>query len=183
LSLRKDVEEFAKWITELTAKKEPSPTPGMLFREDWQGIEDNLRVAATKYSEARSELRHEKPTFLAELAADLEAQAEALKRRANLLSRRASPKPEEPKPPPQPKPDDEDAPARSRIRSERKRSAVDLLKSAQGTVETAHRKLGVKNPDAVVKGFEGELDVLAEMTLNLRAHCESADDDDRDEEG
>jgi hypothetical protein len=57
-------------------------------------------------------------------------------------------------------------------------SPVDLVKSAQRTLETALSKLaGYENPGPVTEAFEDELDVLAEMTLSLLQRCKRLADE------
>lgn len=196
MSFKSELEELVKWISELSESKEAEPTPEPLHREDWQAVDGTLQRASIKFGEARLALLAENPprSFLAEFARDLEREAEGLALRAHLLSRRAAPKPmpdpektRERVPPAPPaaatgaQPGGEEQVPRDPKKPAEPpapQSPADLVKSAGGTVETAHNKLEVvKHPDSVSKAFEEELDVLAEMTLSLRQQCERLDDE------
>jgi hypothetical protein len=201
MSVRTELEELVKWISELSAKKEkPDPTHSP-SREVWQAVDGDLRRASRKFAEARVVLRRARVgpvakdprTIVAEFAGDLEHEAEALALRAHLLSRRAKPTTEPAKPKPI-TPATEAAtteaatteaasagrppnavPARE---PEDRHSPGRLVKSAGDTIETAHQKLeAVEPPDPVTKAFEEELDVLAEMTLSLREQCERLEEE------
>jgi hypothetical protein len=200
MSVRTELEELVKWISELSAKEKPTPSPEPLPREVWQAVDSDLRRASEKFGEARVALPDKgSNSFLAEVAGDLERQAEALALRAHLLSRRAPPKPK-PEPGKLKTVAQASEAAATAVRAKLHgagtgqgegddpsqqppqppapaRSPADLVKSAGDTVETAHEKLEVvKAPDAVLQAFEEELDVLAEMTLSLRQKCERLDD-------
>lgn len=102
MSVRTELEELAKWISELTAKHEPAP-PQPLPREAWQAITRDLERASTKFAETSAALcANDSKSTLAEFAGDLQREAEGLALRAHLLSRRAAPKhkPEHPAPKP-----------------------------------------------------------------------------------
>jgi hypothetical protein len=191
MSVRTELEELVKWISDLSAEEEPDPTPEPLPREAWQAVDGDLRRASRKFAEAHDALlMKDPPSFLAEFACDLGREAEGLALRAHLLSRRAPRKPKSEPPPPTTLPPATEAAAtgenargeqhgteKDEDRPAAKKSAADLVKSAGDTVETAHNKLEkVEHPDAVSKAFEEELDVLAEMTLSLRQQCERLDD-------
>jgi hypothetical protein len=94
MSIRTELEDVVKWISELMAKDQPDPKPKPLPREQWQRIDADLRRAAEKLALAHGGLPSTGPhSFLAELARDLAHEAEALALRAHLLSRRAMPQP------------------------------------------------------------------------------------------
>jgi hypothetical protein len=212
MSFRTKLEKLVAWVLGLSAEDKPQPGPEPLRRKDWQDIRDDLHRASKTFAKARIELIEKKnwPSFLAEVAGDLAHEAEALRLRAHLLSRRA---PLE-RGAERAKLEAERAKLRAdraKLRAERAKLRADrakfeaeragqavssseaepviageekatprvghrlvqLLTAAQGTLETAHEKLGrVEHPDAVSAAFEEELDVLAEMTLNLRQRCE-----------
>jgi hypothetical protein len=184
-----ELEELVKWISELSAE-EPGPAPQPLPRDAWQAVGRDLGRASEKFAEAHvALLAGDGGAVLAELARDLERETEGLALRAHVLSRRAprEPKPEREREPskPEPVPLAAAAPATGDKVKEHEdhrrvspKSATDLLRSAQGTVETAHEKLGaVERPDRVCQRFEEELDVLAEMTLSLRQQSERLADE------
>jgi hypothetical protein len=189
MSIRAELEELGKWISELSAKRGPAPTPQPLPREDWQAVDKDLRRASGKFADARDALlgKH-RESFLAEFAGDLKRETEGLALRAHLLSRRAprKPRPESTTPKPQPatdaatigekargEPHDEVTEKKHRDHRASLQSPAELVKSAADTIEAAHEKLGtVQHPDALSKSFEEELDVLAEMTLSLRQRLE-----------
>jgi hypothetical protein len=199
MSLQAEIEELVKWISDLSESHDSKPKPVPLYREDWRAISENLKDAAAKYSEARvALLTGVAGSHLAEFAGDLERETESLALRAYMLSRRAARKPTTGPPeqvsqpavrvggPPQGKPDettpeavDAHAPSptkQSEQRSDSPRSATDSVKSASGTVETAHEKLGAgKPPDDDADAFDKELDLLAEMTLSLHQQCRRLD--------
>jgi hypothetical protein len=152
-----------------------------------------LYPAARRIAQARAALLAENPhSVLAELTLDLRNEADALARRAHLLSRRARPKPKaEPKPKPETKPKAEPKPKAAQAGAAEMASKVveipktpaELVKTAADTIERAHRKLSpeeeaedatgpVKELDAVAKRFEEELEVLGEMALSLRHRVE-----------
>lgn len=207
MSVRTELEDLVKWISELSAKGKPTQPPQPLPREDWHAVDSDLGRAAETFAEAHLALRAaaaaevgeaKDSRFLAELARDLEHEAQGLALRAHLLSRRAPPKPKteagEPKTP---------APATHAAAAEEKakveppgaaekhketaeehkprpastKSPAELIDDAARTLATAYNKLGaVEHLDAVSKAFEEELDVLAEMTLTLRQKCDRPDD-------
>jgi hypothetical protein len=94
MSVRTELEELAKWITDLSAKEKPEPTTQPLPREEWQGLARNLKTASSTLGKARRKLVAQKGgAVLADFARDMEREAEDLAFRAQLLSRRAPPKP------------------------------------------------------------------------------------------
>jgi hypothetical protein len=101
MSVKNEVEELVKWISELSAPEKPAPATEHLYREQWLTIDENLRDAAKKLQDAKLKLTPDpqdssKPHTSAvqsELALDLQRQAEGLALRAHMLSRRAKPRP------------------------------------------------------------------------------------------
>lgn len=194
MSVRTELEELAKWLSGLSEKEEPEPTPQPLPRETWQAIERNLQSASDTFAKASDALRSlDRGSILAEFARDLESEADALAFRAHLLARRAAPrtKPDGPKAKPV-ESKSEVVADREEVQGESTGTAkagtpedaapsaapADLVRSAGNTIEWAHLKLGtVEHPDAVAKAYEEELDVLAEMTLSLRQQCDRLEDD------
>lgn len=161
MSARAELEELAKWISDLPAA-DPTPTPQPATHEDWLAVQGALDAASKAFAQARNGLKKE--TVLAQLAGDLEREAEAQALRAQLLSRRAPPKPPgEPKRPIGKSADGGQTPTKS---------FEDLVGLAADSVEKARGKLEtVKVPDDATKAFEEDLDLLAEMTLSLRQQC------------
>lgn len=107
MAVRAELEELVEWITELSAKPKP-PDPERLTSQDWTNIETNLGDVSTDFQhaslalyiasgrlpttdEAALDLR-QRSSLLAELTRDLEREAESLRLRAHLLSRRAPPR-------------------------------------------------------------------------------------------
>jgi hypothetical protein len=168
VSVRTELEQLFKWISELWAKKEPEPTPKPLPSEDWQAVESELHKASRQFAAAYSALPKKYPTssVVCEIACDLENEAERLALRARLLSRRA----------PRTAAETASGEAHDAGKSKEPKASPDpvgLIDGAQVTVETARQKLGAVKPvDAISKAFDEELDVLAEMTLSLRQRCE-----------
>jgi hypothetical protein len=183
MSVRTELEELTKWISDLSAE-ELEPTPQPLTRDVWQHVDSDLRRASKKFAEAQAAL-FTADAALAEFAGDLARETEGLALRAHLLSRRAPQKsPIEPvkskiEPSTLPATATGDTPGVEHQRDTEQtinlpgsQSPAQLVKSAGDTVETAHCKLeAVEHPDSVTQGFEEELDVLAEMTLSLRQRC------------
>jgi hypothetical protein len=185
MTVRAEIEELVKWISDLQKDKASDPETKTLSREDWLLVEDNLDSVAKRVEQARDELITRSPgSVLREFALDIQREARGLGLRAHLLSRRAEPraKPaataasltprvrrqektegeqggEPPTPPSEPEVVEYDAPS-------------DILGRVGNTIETAHKKLTeLESPDDDAKAFEGELEVLAEMTLALREGC------------
>jgi hypothetical protein len=196
MSVRTELEELVKWISDLQADKEPAQKPETLHREVWQAVDRDLERAAERFAQASVAVAAQDPkSIVAEFARDLEREAQGLALRAHLLSRRA---PREANAPHQPHAKTKtltaaghsvesadqatgEAPIDEKPEEPKKDGAEarppgELVKSAADTVETAHARLeAVEHPDHVVKSFEEELDVLAEMTLSLRQKCEALD--------
>jgi hypothetical protein len=197
MSVRAELEELVKWLSELTAEDEQALETTTLPREDWQVIHGDLREVSEKLGWARRALPAQgKGIVAAELAGDVERQAEGLQFRAHVLSRRAPPKPKEleklKKPPAGIRSVAGDEPSvaaaggkgaaasgdHGQANAEQKEETeaptpAALVKSASVKIEHSRRELdGLKDPDAVTQAFEDELDVLAEMTLSLRQLCE-----------
>jgi hypothetical protein len=179
------VKGLVEWLSDLVSKDAPTVEPQPLPRDEWQRIRTNLTDASKKFAEAAQALDEVRGGAVsAELARDLEREAEALALRAHLLSRRAEDDDEEEKPKEadtrakdEPETRTKDAEEKKdgqahRERTPRRRTPDQLVRSAGNTVETAHMKVaGVAHPDAVAESFKEELDVLAEMTLSLRQRC------------
>jgi hypothetical protein len=232
MSIRTELEEVVKWISELSAKKEQEPAESP-SRELWQAVGGDLRQASKKFGKARVALsakarvevvdndtlsriramvlRLRSPVvvlekvpgaIVAEFAGDLEREAESLELRAYLLSRRALPKPKpkteltKPKPlPPVTEAAPTEAPATGALPATvtvheqeeqpgQQPAPRDLVKSAGGQVEKAHRHLeAVKSPDLVTKAFEEDLDVLADMTLSLWEQCKRLEEERTEVQG
>jgi hypothetical protein len=186
-----------KWIRELLAPKPARTQPKLLPRGEWQDIDQTLKRAVEKFGWAARGLHAEdSASVLAELAFDLEREAEALAFRAHLYSQRADPATatgEKPKPRPESPPGDAQAETEEEreAKEERKRAAAearrqkeakeaarppaDLVLSAADSVETAAGKLDAAEGDPAVEGFRMEIDVLAEMALNLRRQLARAE--------
>ncbi|MFL5962035.1 MAG: hypothetical protein ACJ757_03985 [Gaiellaceae bacterium] len=201
MSVRMELDELVKWLSERLAKDEPAPPPESVSRENWKLIHANLEHASETLAKARAVLgAGAGSSFLAEFSGDLSREAEGLALRAQLLSRRADtepePKPEpkpEPEPEPEPEPDPKPKPADQHAAPAPARAAhavaeqvvshppaSKLVAKARGTIETAYAKLGaIEQLDAVSKAFEEELDVLAELTLSL--HQKSLEEENRGE--
>jgi len=196
MSVRAELEELVKWLSELTAEDEQALETTTLPRETWQDVRDDLREVSEKLGLARGALPAQgKGIVAAELAGDLERQAEGLQFRAHVLSRRALPKPKELEKLKESAPIGsvaKDKPsvaaagakgaaapgARGQAEAEQnaKKKAPTpkaLVQSASVRIEHSRREFdGLKHPDAVTQAFEDELDVLTEMTLSLRQLCE-----------
>src|SRR6185503_1599707 len=100
MSVKTELEELVKWASELSKEKEPEPKKSPT-RESWQAVVRFLDQASETFARARVVLGAKvPPPIAAELAGDLEGEAEALAFRAHVLSRRARPKPARPKPKP-----------------------------------------------------------------------------------
>jgi hypothetical protein len=190
MSVRSDLEELAKWISDLSEKEKPA-TPSPRPRESWRAVGRNLTAAVVKFATVRRKLlAQDEGKVLSEFALDVQREAEALALQAYMLSRRAksepakrrtataaaakevqakAKRPAKPSAPEEPHEEDERSPAQ-------------LAKAAQRTVETAHEKLGpVKDQDAATKAFAQELDLLAEMTLHLAQQCAQLNDAEDEE--
>jgi hypothetical protein len=103
MSVRKEVEEFVKWINELSAH-DTAPETGTLPPAEWSKLRTNLEHASERLGNARGMLDESKaPAELIELAGDLRSQTLYLARRAHALSQRA--------PDPESKPDQAKYPA------------------------------------------------------------------------
>lgn len=194
MSVRSELEELVRWISDLSEEQKAEPPPDPLPRESWQAVGRNLNSAAETFAKAhRALVTQHGGTGLSEFARDVAREAEALALRAHLLSRRAKPEPPAPRTDlaqaPAPKPKDaekHDGAAKASKAPEipkedrpdkEQRSAAELAAVAQRTVETAHEKLGpLKDQDPATKAFAQGLDVLAEMTLHLRQQSEQLDE-------
>ena len=97
MSVKTELEELVKWASELSKEKDPEPTKSPT-RESWQAVARFLNEASETFAQARDLLGAKvPPPVAAELATDLEGEAEALAFRAHVLSRRARRKPAKPK--------------------------------------------------------------------------------------
>lgn len=204
MSVRAELEELIKWLSDLTAEDKPAPAVGKLYLEQWRTVETNLTTAAKNLHLARTKLspspvtrepsaplfmvllmrrRKPPPSVLHELAQDLQREAENLALRARMLSGRADNRP--PKKAPRSKLCVRNArnvatPSKPTAGSAKSgasdRAAVYARRGLEG-IERAHEHLlAVAHPDAVTQAFEAEVDVLAEMTLSLAQQCETSDD-------
>lgn len=197
MSVRTELEELVKWISELSEEETPAPEPEHLTRDVWEDVAGDLRRAAVMFAKAREALLAAKPkTPLAEFARDLERETESLAFRAQVLARRAKPKGDEPRQmkvpaedqaaaqdqAPDAKAQDEASDAGKATPAAGPKPAAPkppstILRSAAKTIETAGTKIDVEHPDEVIQTFDEELDVLAEMALSLRLQAKWLEDE------
>ena len=216
MTVKAELEELVKWISELQAKDEDDSDSDPPSRRDWDNIESNLNTVSEKLSAARANLAGWYPkSVLKEFAFDLEREAKGLALRAHLLGKRVKSEPKS-----QAEKDaakkreaaasaaklaatekaaaelakmtaaERDkvaeaekakvtaaeraklAEAEKREREQEGKPPSDLVRDAGDAIERAHKYLIADDEsDAASKAFEGDLDVLAEMTLTLRHKC------------
>lgn len=195
MSVKAELEELVKWISDLSEPETPTPTPEAPGREDWQALDRDLDEAARRFGEAAEKLAAADPpqAALADFALDLQRESEGLALRAHILSRRAVPKPKPAKvagagepharaaegPAAGTAPESDSAPRAGTPPKAQTAppSSARIAGQAGDVVERAHRHLDyVEHPDAVAQAFEAELEVLAEMALSLRQQCEHLPD-------
>jgi DNA mismatch repair ATPase MutS len=95
MSVRAELEELFKWISDLSANPASKP-PQRTHRENWDRVASNLETATEWFALAVKALRRKetkRASLLAEFASDLEHQSGGLKSRAELLRREAPRKP------------------------------------------------------------------------------------------
>jgi hypothetical protein len=98
MSVRTELEELFKWISDLSVATEPKPTPPGVYRENWHHVANNLTDATTTFAEVGEVLSAANANpLLTDFAHDLAHQAEDLSLHARVLERRARRKPIGPK--------------------------------------------------------------------------------------
>lgn len=184
MTMRAELEELVKWISDLQKAKDSEPETTTLSREHWLLVEENLNSVSERVGKAQQELILRFPdSVLKEFALDVQREAKGLALRAHLLAYMAEPQDDhadeagsadgdeaegkgerdkkeqtELSPPPSPK-----------ATVERREAPSGIVGRVGNTIAKAHAKLvDLKNPDDDAKAFEGELGVLAEMALALR---------------
>jgi hypothetical protein len=205
MSVRSELEELVKWISDLQKEEKPVVEPQPLPREDWTSIENSLKSASSRFARAAEVLAAEAlgdqddhRSILAEFALDLNHEAGGLALRADLLSARAKPRTAAEKAKLEAEKaalDPEKAKLEAEEKAERERerqaaethegetggegedtqspvSVAEHVRYAELSINHAHNKLkAAAHPDPVTNAFQGDLDVLAEMTLTLRQEC------------
>jgi uncharacterized heparinase superfamily protein len=98
MSVRTELEELFKWISDLSVATEPKSTPPGVYRENWHRVAENLADATDTFAEVGEVLAAAKAkSLLVDFAHDLGRQAEDLALHARVLERRAPRKPLTPK--------------------------------------------------------------------------------------
>jgi DNA anti-recombination protein RmuC len=94
MSVRTELEELFKWISDLSVATEPKSAPPGVYRENWHRVVGNLTDATDTFAEIGEVLRAGRAkSVLVDFAHDLERQADDLALHARVLERRARRKP------------------------------------------------------------------------------------------